>query len=377
MPHRLRTLTALLLFALAPAAAAQTPKTLKLRFPRTVIDPGRNVEQCVFVRLPATEPFDLASWQISQDGFRGTGVAITHFLVYLYTGQRAGEFPARQREAIPSRACLELGPADRDSRQLIMSANTSATRGALPDGLSLPLTPTPSAPGRAPDGIGILLDANWTNGSTKPRAVSARLVLTRAKPGTVRRRLTPILARDAEAGIDVPPFDVRATETLIDARWQPPGNVCLYDITGKTHRRGRFFAVEVRDPADQAREPLDGLRNPFSGSGTLFGSPDYTDPGTRRFPQGLFLGAAESLRYGCWHENGDLHPARLGCREAPGVIPGAIGAPAQECVPGCTCVPANLVAGATPDDEICALAGFYYDAALDGSCNVSTLPPVN
>jgi hypothetical protein len=40
-------------------------------------------------------------------------------------------------------------------------------------------------------------------------------------------------------------------------------------------------------------------------------------------------------------------------------------------------VPANLVAGPTPDDEICALAGFYYDAAPGGSCNVSTLPPVN
>jgi hypothetical protein len=377
MPHRLWTLAALLLAVLAFAlpADARAPRTLKLRFPRTVVEPGRKLETCFFARLPVAEPFDLASYEITQQGFQGTGVAITHFLVYLYTGERAGEFP--QKQAIESRACLDLGPADRDSRQLIAFANTSNTRGAVPTGLSLPLTPTPSAPGGAPDGIGILIDANWVSGATAPRTVSARMVLTAAKPGTVHRRLTPILARDAEAGIDVPPFSLGSTDATVDARWRPPGDVCLYDITGKTHRRGRFFAVEARDAADRPRPPLDGLRHAFTGAPTLFGAPDYTDPGTRRFPQGLALGAAESLRYGCWHENGDLQPARLGCEETPDVTPGALGAPAAACGPGCLCVPANLVAGPTPDDEVCALAGFYYDAAPGGSCDVSTLPPVN
>lgn len=379
MPHRLWTLAALLLavLAVAPPVDAKTPRTVKLRFPPTVVEPGRKLETCIFVRVPVAERFDLASWEITQRGFRGTGVAITHFLVYLYTGERAGEFPQRQKQAIESRACLDLGPPDRDARQLIASANTSDTRGAVPAGLSLPLTPTPSAPGGAPDGIGILIDANWVNGASAPRTVSARVVLTAAKPGTVRRRLTSILARDAEAGIDVSPFGIGSTDAVVDARWRPPGDVCLYDITGKTHRRGRFFAVEARDAADQPRPPLDGLRHAFTGAPTLFGAPDYTDPGTRRFPQGLPLGAAESLRYGCWHENGDLQPARLGCEETPGVTPGALGAPAAACGSGCLCVPATLVAGPTPDDEVCALAGFYYDAAPGGSCDVSSLPAVN
>jgi hypothetical protein len=208
--------------------------------------------------------------------------------------------------------------------------------------------------------------------------VSARVVLTRAKPGSVRRRLQPILARAADAGIDVPPFALRATESLVDARWRPPADACLFEVTGKTHRRGRFFGVELRDAADQPRAPLDGLPNPYaSGRPTLFGAPDYTDPGTRRFDSGLFVGAAESLRYGCWHDNGEMEPARLGCLEGPGVTPGSVGVPAAECSPGCTCVPANLVAGPTPDDEICALAGFYYNAPSGGSCDVSALPPVN
>jgi hypothetical protein len=370
-------LLALVCVALVVPAAAASRSTLKIPFPRTVIEGGRNVEVCAFVRLPATEAFDLASWQVTQRGFTGTGVAINHFLVYLYTGEQAGGFPERQKQAITSRGCLDLGPADRDQRQLVLTANTANSRGALQPGLSLPLTPTPSTPGGPPDGIGVLIDANWINGASTPRTVSARVVLMRAKPGTVRRRLQPVRSQAAEAGIDVPPFDLGSTDANVDARWRPPGDVCLYDVTGRMHRRGRFFGVELLDAADRPREPLDGLRNPFTRAPTLFGAPDYTDPGDRRFPQGLFVGSAESLRYACWHENGDLVPARLGCEEAAGVTPGAVGAPAGACRSGCACVPANLVAGTTPDDEVCGLAGFYYDAAPGGSCDVAGLPPVN
>jgi hypothetical protein len=208
--------------------------------------------------------------------------------------------------------------------------------------------------------------------------VSAVVTFKAAKRGTLRRRLQTIFARDAEAGIDVPPFAVRATESLVDARWHPPGDVCLFDITDHMHRRGRFFGVEIRDAADQPRPPLSGLANPYAnGRPTLFGAPDYTDPGSQRFPDGLFVGAAESLRYGCWHDNGETEPVRLGCQETPGVVPGSVGSPATECTPTCTCVPANLVAGPTPDDEVCTLAGFYYDAAPGASCGLSSLPPIN
>jgi hypothetical protein len=378
MLRRLPTLALLLLLALASAAEAKVPRSLRVRFPRTVIEAKGNVEACVFVRLPVREPFDLASYKISQHGFSGTGVAINHFLVYLYTGERLGEFAAQQKAVVASRGCLDLGPIDRDSRQTVALTRTTTSLGILPAGLSLPLTPVPATPGGSPDGIGILLDANWLNGATKPRAVSAVVTFKAAKRGTVRRRLQTIFARDAEAGIDVPPFAVRATESLVDARWHPPGDVCLFDITDHMHRRGRFFGVDIRDAADQPRPPLAGLANPYANDRpTLFGAPDYTDPGSQRFPAGLFVGAAESLRYGCWHDNGETEPVRLGCQETPGTVPGSVGSPATECTPSCTCVPANLVAGPTPDDEVCTLAGFYYDAAPGASCDLSSLPPIN
>jgi hypothetical protein len=231
------------------------------------------------------------------------------------------------------------------------------------------------------------MDANWINGASKSRKVSATVTFTAAKRGTVRRRLQTIFARDAEPGIDVPPFSFGATESLVDARWHPPTDVCLYDITDHMHRRGKFFGVEIRDAADQPRQPLNGLPNPCSSDScnptnankrpTLFGAPDFTDPGSLTIPGGLFVSAAESLRYGCWDDNGDELPVRIGCEETPGVPPGAVGLPATKCTPECNCVPANLVAGPTPDDEVCVLAGFYYEAAAGASCNISGLPPVN
>jgi len=382
---RLPTLVLLVLLALVPAAEAKVSRTLKVRFPRTVIAAGANVEMCAFVRLPVTEPFDLASYKIDQHGFNGTGLAINHFLVYLYTGERLDEFATQQNEVITSRGCLDLGPIDRDSRQMVALTRTTTSRGILPPGLSLPLVPVPGTPGGSPAGIGLLMDANWINGATKSRKVSAIVTFTAAKPGTVRRRLQPILARDAEQGLVVPQFSFGATESLVDARWHPPTDVCLYDITDHMHRRGKFFGVEIRDASDQPRQPLNGLANPYANKRpTLFGAPDFTDPGSLTIPAGLFVSASESLRYGCWHDNGDQLPVRVGCEETAGVPPGTVGAPATRCTPGCidctpacACVPANLVAGPTFDDEACALAGFYYEAAPGGSCDISGLPPVN
>ena len=40
------------------------------------------------------------------------------------------------------------------------------------------------------------------------------------------------------------------------------------------------------------------------------------------------------------------------------------------------CVFANVVAGSDPDDEACALAGFYYQASAVGTCDVTSEPPL-
>src|SRR5262249_57577311 len=104
--------------AVVPLCAAKNPpRTLKLRFPRTMIPAGGNVEDCVFIRVPLPEAFDLASYQITQRGFSGTGVVINHFLIYLYAGERLDEFATQPEPVVESRGCLHLGPVDRDHRQ--------------------------------------------------------------------------------------------------------------------------------------------------------------------------------------------------------------------------------------------------------------------
>jgi hypothetical protein len=226
-------------------------------------------------------------------------------------------------------------------------------------------------------------------------------VLERAEPDTVRRRLRPILERGAEAGVLVPPFATAASEDLVDARWRPAADACLYTVTGKLHRRGLFLGVDVLDAADREINPATGgIVNPFEPARYhLYGTPDWTDSGSRRFDEGFLVRAGESLRVGCWHDNGTRVPVRLGCEEVDGEAPGGVAVgPAKPCTivglnpsecpasdpawPGRTftgtCVAANLVAGPDPDDEVCALAGFYYDAvpgaAPESACDPAVAP---
>jgi len=390
---------ALAVLGVPHAHAARAPKrTITLRFPKTLIPPGSNLEACVFVRIPTTEAFDLAAFRLKNRG-GGGDLNVQHMLVYQYTGERLAEFAEWEGQVVRSRGCLDLGPADRDRRQLVASGAAINSRGILPQGLALPLEPTPATPGGPADGIGLLVDGNWVNRGERTRKVSAKVVLERADAEKVQRRLRPILERSAEAGVLVPPFQTAASEDLVDARWRPGADACVYTITGKLHRRGLFLAIDALDAGDRLINPATGgIVNPFDQARYhLYGTFSWTDSGSRTFADGFLLRAGESLRVGCWHDNGTRVPVRLGCEETAGEPPGSIaGGPAAPCTivgrneaecpasnpghPGRrltgTCVAANTVAGPDPDDEVCALAGFYYDAVPGAAaCDVTAVLP--
>jgi hypothetical protein len=167
------------------------------------------------------------------------------------------------------------------------------------------------------------------------------------------------------------------------------------------HKRARFFAADfvgtdgaVREPSGAAGDPFDASRRHF------YGALDYTDPGLRLLLRPELVRAGEGIHYFCWHDNGATRALRFGCEETAGVPPGVAaglpgGGPAKPCVtaadcpgtdpayPGRTftgaCVPANLVAGTSVDDEVCGVTGTYFDAvpgaAPGAECDVSTLPP--
>jgi hypothetical protein len=358
------------------AAAPAAPKRLVARFPRVVLPPGASVEACLLVRLPLDATFDLRAWRVRHHGVGGV-VGARHFLVYQYVGTQTAAFVQDTGHVVESRGCLDVGPGDRDARVLVAGARSEA--GLVPDGLALPLVPQDG-------GLLLVLDANWANAGSRPRTVSAEVVLTRAKPGTVRQRLVALREHGAEASLAVPPFDVAATA---DARWQPPHDVCVLSVSSASHRRGLFVGVDRLNAQGAVDDPSGGVADPFvDGRIRLFGGFDFTDPGTRDFPHGLLVRADGALSWSCWHDNGVNTPVRLGCETVPGATPGsaadgaarvcsAAGPDAPECngagLSG-ACVPANLVAGPDPDDEECALTGWYWDAvpgaADDAACSI-------
>ncbi len=407
--RRPRILLLVLFVSLAGSAAAREPRTIKLRFPRFAVPAGGNVEACALVRLPRTTAFDLASWRIANRARRG--LSTRHVLVYLYTGAHLTAFASQAGQVVQSRGCLDLGPPDRDQRQLIASGASRFNRGFLPPGIALGLAPVPATPGGGPDGLGFLIDTEWVNASVHAQRTATQVTLRGARRHSVRARALPLFERSAELGLSVPPRQVLSTEAGAGggtAAWGPgrpggsAGDACVLTLTGHMHKRARFFGADFIGTDGLPHNPAGGPANPFEPGRThLFAAVDYTDPGVLTFSPPRLLGAGEALHYACWDDNGVERAARRGCEEIAGEAPGIAaglpgGHPAKPCAvagaspecppsdsayPGITftgdCVEANLVAGPTPDDEVCALAGAYYDAVPGGGCDVSALPPIN
>jgi len=376
---------------LAAPALARDAKTLRVRFPRVSVSPGANTEMCVLVRIPRTTSFDLGSWTIRHHG-AGSTYGPRHFLVYAYTGEHLAAFGDAHGQIVASRGCLDLGPPDRDQRQLIASGAAPRSRGALPRGVALALDPVPDAPGGAPAGLGLVLDLEWVNSSTKAHTASVVVTLQRARPKDVHRRAHFIFSRGAEQTLLVPP-DARASSEVGQppyvATWGPglpggpAGAACVVALSGHLHKRGRFLGVDLLDGTGAVENPAGGPANPFEPGRThFFAAVDFTDTGELRPAPPRLVAEGHALHHACWVDNGVTTAVRLGCEEQASVVPGAVGAPAKPCgvatpsSPDCpatdpaypartftgACVAANLVAGPTPDDEVCILTGAYFDA---------------
>jgi len=381
----------LLFMVLVPAAVARPqPRTITLHFPRFSLPARSNPEACVAFRVGVRAPFDLASVTIRHRGI-GRNVSAQHFLVYLYTGADLGAFPKRG-PIVQSRGCLDLGPADRDRRQLVASGTIKRSQGSFAPGTAVRL-PSLSIATKG-TGLGFVLDGEWVNGDSRPHTVSVAVVLHRARKKSAAAVALPFSDQSAEAGLDVPPGELRSTEMDPAGRtagWgpgrpgAPTGDICVRMITGQMHKRGRFLGIDVVNADGTVRDPGTGVANPFEpGRRHLFGGFDWTDMGSITLPEPVKLTAGDTLHTLCWTDNGVARAVRLGCEETAGVPPGAVGQPAKPCgsaadcgvtdpaYPGRTftgvCEPAVLVAGTGIEDEICRLDGIYVPAGPDGSC---------
>jgi hypothetical protein len=412
MPIAPRTwipLAVLALLALADPLPAAAGRTIKLKFPRFDVPARSDREVCTFVRLPLKRPYDASGTLIVNIG-GAESFTSHHLLAYAYTGNDMEGFPA-DGVVVESSACLDFGPADRNSRVLLATSQTPKRLDRLPRGLAQRITPTVAGDGRST--LGIVLNSHWINGSDRSRSASVKVKLLPAKRGTVRRYLKPIFEPVACGLIAVPPGEERTVgfswapgrpdlgALFFGGAPPPPGPACVEQITSHTHKRGKRFTIELVRAGGQRTKLLENL--------------DYSDPPQATFdgqhgnPAPIFVTPKDRLEYACVHDNGMTNAPRLGCEEVPGEAPGqaviarfpATDGAAKRCAqegpapaecPGTdpafpgrsftgNCVKANLVFGFTSDDEMCIMPGAYFDANPDAppgrECDLTLLPVVS
>jgi hypothetical protein len=400
-------LLAAVLVTFTTAVPASAARPLRLKVPRFEVPPRSDREICAFVRLPTKKPFDAAGTLVVNVG-GAESFTSHHFLAYAYTGSDLAGFPP-DGTVVDSKACLDFGPADRNSRVLIALSQTPKKLDRLPLGLAQRILPAVSG-GRA-QGIGVILNSHWINGSDKTHHASVKMKLLPAKPGTVRRYLKPIFETLANGFLDVAP----GTEAPSQWFWQPgqpdfasiilggsapipTGPACVESLTSHTHKRGKSFTIDLVRENGAREQMLQTL--------------EYSDPqeatfdGQHGHPAPLLIGMHDRLEYRCVHDNGKTTQVKLGCEEVAGEAPGKgilqlhlrtdgaakrcshVGPASDECPPTDpaypgrsftgNCVEANLVFGFTSDDDMCIMPGAYYDANPDAppgrECDLSLLP---
>src|SRR5437016_7706086 len=169
---------ALALLAVAVLASAIAPpvfaaRAIRLRVPRFEVPPHSDREVCTFVPVPMKEAFNFQKSVVVNVG-GDKHFTTHHFLAWVYNGTTVDGFPARG-QIVESKACLDFGPTDTNTRTLIAGAQTVKLVTTFGEGLAQQLTPTASGSGKQV--LGIILNSHWINSSDRPKRASVKLTL--------------------------------------------------------------------------------------------------------------------------------------------------------------------------------------------------------
>jgi len=367
-------------------------RTMSVRMPAFDVPPRSDREICTFVPLPLRRPVNVTDL-IIDNLTSNPSFATHHVIAFAYVGDLA-PLAGMERRIFDDPACTNFG-AGPATRQFLALAQGVRARFPTPHGTALRLTPGTLANGQR--ALGLLFNAHWINGSDETQQARARMKLVLTKDRAVKRQLKPIFDVIASIFIKVPPGETG----IVGYRWAPgnpglsgvgaaafggvappDGPACVTVLTSHMHRRGKLFTADfvAQDSAPER----------------VYENTVYADPPARRFDPPLLVRVGDEIAYACTHDNAT--DPRLGCEEVAGVTPGITpmesiartgdltrflgaarlchipGPNPQECPPGPdplqpdrtltgNCVPANLVFGFLSEDDMCALPGYYYDAA--------------
>src|SRR5215813_13445166 len=162
----LALLVAAMIAGAANPSASLGARTIRLHVPSFVVPPKSDREVCTFVPLPMGTDFNFQkSVVVNVGGDRH--FTSHHFLAWVYNGTTVDGFPPRG-EIKDSKACLDFGPTDTNTRTLIAGAQSTKLVTTFGEGLAQQLTPTVSQKENKKV-LGIILNSHWINSGDRPK----------------------------------------------------------------------------------------------------------------------------------------------------------------------------------------------------------------
>src|SRR2546426_8063933 len=248
--HRLAVIAAMAV-VLGASSALAGERRIRLKVPAFSVPAHSDREVCTFVRLPMNVPYDASGQLIVNLGGR-RHFATHHFLMYAYTGTEMDQFDGFEGKIVDSKACLDFGPTDRNTRILLGGAQRPRLSQRLPLGLAQRITPNQDSKGKA---VGFILNSHWINSDDKPHLAAVRIKFCPARKHTVKRYLQPIFEVVANAFLKAPP---KSISEKAGWSWAPGGSdlgagnggvpvprgaACVVMVTAHMHKRGKLFNV--------------------------------------------------------------------------------------------------------------------------------------
>ena len=286
------------------------PGGYQIAFEGPVMQPGEELEACVWIRVPNTEDFTVGRWEYSLNP--GTH----HFALWDHVNGAEPATGSFRRDV----ACI--------------------AGGARPDGVTISGAPEapyfvesyPAGVGRIVKGGQLMgINPHYHNEFDVPVQIKGWINM-HPVDGPLRHLAEGLVSTNARLdgknpySIFVPPF---STATL-RLRYGPTDEAwSIFRLSGHEHQRGTRFTA-------------------WKSDGTkLFDNLDWSHPASFDYDPPLVLQPGDYIEYECEHDNGVTRPVRR-CGDSPND---------SGCTPG---EPIASKFGLTSLDEMCLLVGMYY-----------------